>query len=153
MRYKQPISALVIIHTPDLQVLLIERADYASAWQSVTGSREGDETLLQTAAREALEETGIDAEQYILRDWHYSSEYEIYSKWQHRYPPGTTHNTEHVFSIEVPEPVAVTLNPREHVRFIWRDWQAAAEQVFSPSNAEAIRMLPDMQDRWRHTTH
>ena len=40
MAYKTPVSALVVIHTPDLQVLLLERADRKNFWQSVTGSIE-----------------------------------------------------------------------------------------------------------------
>lgn len=143
MAYKQPTSVLVVIHTPDLKVLLLERTDFTDAWQSVTGSRENDETLIATAAREVGEETGIDARHYTLRDWQHSSEFEIYERWRHRYAPGITSNTEHVFSLEVPEEIAVTLAEREHRRFRWLDWHIAAEMVFSPSNAEAIRMLPE----------
>jgi NUDIX domain-containing protein len=51
-KFKIPISVLVVIHTPDLQVLLLERADHPGFWQSVTGSQDEGETLRQTAARE-----------------------------------------------------------------------------------------------------
>ncbi|MBE9609691.1 dihydroneopterin triphosphate diphosphatase [Chitinilyticum piscinae] len=142
MNYKQPISVLVVVHTPDLQVLLLERTDFTEAWQSVTGGRDGDESLWQTACREVLEETGLRAEQGVLRDWQYCSDFEIYELWRHRYAPGVTTNTEHVFSLEIPEAQAVSLSAREHRRFRWVPWQQAAEMVFSPSNAEAIRMLP-----------
>ena len=115
MPHKIPISTLVLVATPDLDVLLIERADAAGYWQSVTGSQEPGETLRETANRELLEETGIDAAAYGgLADWKLSNVYEIYPRWRHRYAPGTTHNTEHVFALEVPEPVAVRLDPREH---------------------------------------
>lgn len=143
MNYKQPISVLVIVHTPDMKVLLLERADYPDAWQSVTGSREGSETMIETARREVLEETGLDARQYIMRDWTFSSDFEIYERWRHRYAPGVTTNTEHVFSLEVPDFVEIALSEREHRRYRWLDWNIAAEMVFSPSNAEAIRMLPE----------
>lgn len=143
MAYKQPVSVLVIVHTPDLKVLLMERTDFPDAWQSVTGSREDDERMIETACRELLEETGLDAQQHILRDWDYCSDFEIYERWRHRYAPGVTTNTEHVFSLEVPETLAVTLAEREHSRYRWLDWHVAAEMVFSPSNAEAIRMLPE----------
>ncbi|SFN23929.1 dATP pyrophosphohydrolase [Formivibrio citricus] len=143
MPYKQPVSVLVLIHTPDLKVLLLERVDFPNAWQSVTGSREGDEPLAQTARREVSEETGLPAQDYPLRDWEYCSDFEIFDIWRHRYAPGVTINTEHVFSLEVPEPLAVTLSEREHRRYKWADWSVAAEMVFSPSNAEAIRKLPE----------
>ena len=136
---KQPVSVLVVIHTPDLQILLIERADRPGYWQSVTGSREGDESLPDTARREVQEETGIDAAN--LHDWQQQNVYEIYPHWRHRYAPGVTHNTEHVFSLELPAPQPVQLAAGEHLAWQWLPWQQAAELVFSPSNAEAIKKL------------
>ncbi len=145
MPHKIPESVLVVIHTTDLQVLLIERADKAGFWQSVTGSLDAaDEPLIQTATRELFEETGIvvDGADIVLRDWHMSNVYEIYPVWRHRYAPGITHNTEHVFSVCVPRDVAVTLSPREHLNFEWLPWLEAADRCFSSSNAEAILQLP-----------
>ena len=142
MKYKQPVSVLVLVYTPDLTVLLIERADFPDHWQSVTGSREPGEALLATAARELLEETGIDAHACgTLTDWDMSNVYEIYPKWRHRYSPGTTHNTEHVFALEIPAPNPVTLNPREHLRAAWLPWREAAAKCFSWSNRAAIEAL------------
>jgi dATP pyrophosphohydrolase len=144
LAYKIPVSVLVVIHTADLQVLLIERADRAGFWQSVTGSVDAvDEPLENTAVREVGEETGIDARLYPLRNWYKQNQFEIFSRWSGRYAPGTTHNTEHVFSLEVPAPLPVTLAPREHTQSIWLPWQAAAEKCFSWSNAAAIRELPE----------
>jgi dATP pyrophosphohydrolase len=140
--YKIPVSVLVVVHTPDLQVLLLERADRPGFWQSVTGSQDEGETLRQTAVRELHEETGLDAAQYDLRDWQKQNRYEIYLRWRSRYAPGVTHNTEHVFGLTVPAPLPVTLAPREHLRYEWLPWRAAADKVFSWSNAEAIRDLP-----------
>ena len=142
LKYKQPVSVLVLVYTTDLTVLLIERADFPDHWQSVTGSHEPGETLLETAARELREETGIDARaRGALIDWGMSNVYEIFPKWRHRYPPGTTHNTEHVFGLEVPAPVPVILSPREHLNFAWLPWRAAAAKCFSWSNRAAIEAL------------
>ena len=140
--HKRPVSVLVVIHTQDGQVLLIERADAPGFWQSVTGSQDPGETLEQTAIREVREETGLDATAFELAPWGLSTRYEIYARWRHRYAPGVTHNTEHVFGLKLPAPQPVTLAPREHVRYAWLPWQEAAERCFSPSNAEAIRQLP-----------
>jgi dATP pyrophosphohydrolase len=140
--HKIPVSVLVVVHTPDLQVLLLERADHPGFWQSVTGSQDEGETLAQTAARELREETGLDAARYGLSDWRKQNQYEIYQRWRHRYAPGVTHNTEHVFSLLVPQPLPVTLAPREHLRYEWLAWREAADKAFSWSNAEAIRGLP-----------
>ena len=143
MGNKIPISTLVLVHTRALDVLLIERADFAGHWQSVTGSQEHGETLVETATRELLEETGLDASLYGgVRDWDLTNVYEIFPQWRHRYPPGTTHNTEHVFSLEVPAPVAVMLAPGEHVSYEWLPWREAAARCFSWSNRDAILLLP-----------
>ncbi|WBY03406.1 dihydroneopterin triphosphate diphosphatase [Ramlibacter tataouinensis] len=141
--FKIPRSVLVVIHTPALEVLLINRADAPGFWQSVTGSRAtDDEPLEQTAVREVFEETGIDARAGVLRDWGLENVYEIYPRWRHRYAPGVTHNTEHVFGLQVPAGTEVRLEPREHTAFRWLSWREAADACFSPSNAEAILLLP-----------
>ena len=141
-QYKIPVSVLVVVYTPALEVLLLERADRPGFWQSITGSQDAGETLEQTALREIEEETGLDAMRYSLTDWRKQNQYEIYPRWRHRYAPGVTRNTEHAFGLQLPAPLAVTLAPREHLRYEWLDWQAAADKVFSWSNAEAIRELP-----------
>lgn len=141
--FKIPESVLVVIHTPQLEVLLIERADQPGFWQSVTGSMDTlEEPLALTAAREVLEETGISARPEDFRDWALANVYEIYPVWRHRYAPGVTHNTEHVFSLCVPPGTAVTLSPREHSAWQWLPYREAADRCFSPSNAEAVLMLP-----------
>ena len=142
MAYKIPISVLVVVYTPELEVLLLERADRPGFWQSVTGSQDEGETLRATAVRELREETGLDADRYELADWHSQNRYEIYRRWRSRYAPGVTHNTEHVFGLRVPQRLEIALQPREHLRHEWLPWQGAAEKVFSWSNAKAIRELP-----------
>ena len=142
-RFKIPESVLVVIHTPQREVLLLERADHPDFWQSVTGSRDTpDEALSQTARREVLEETGQTGEEGQWRNWGFSNVYEIYPAWRHRYASGVTHNTEHVFGLCLPQCRTPTLDPREHTSWQWLGWREAADRCFSPSNAEAILMLP-----------
>ncbi|PUA16249.1 dihydroneopterin triphosphate diphosphatase [Glaciimonas sp. PCH181] len=146
--HKIPESVLVVIHTVDLQVLMIARADNPDFWQSVTGSKDyADEPLIQTAMREVAEETGIIvADDQVplshLRDWQLSNVYDIYPMWRHRYAPGVTKNTEYVFSLQVPADINIVLAPREHVDYRWLPHREAADLCFSPSNAEAILQLP-----------
>ncbi len=141
--YKRPVSVLVVIHTPDLQILLLERAAHPGYWQSVTGSQEADEELRQTALREVGEETGIIIDGESLHDWQLSNRYEIFVEWRQRYAPGVTHNLEHVFSLCLPQVVPVTLAAGEHRAYSWLPWQQAAAQCFSWSNRDAILMLPE----------
>lgn len=146
--HKIPQSVLVVIHSPGLEVLLIERAKQPGFWQSVTGSKDHlDEDWTLTAIREVAEETGIvvgspRVPASALRDWAIENVYEIYPIWRHRYAPGVTHNTERVFGLQVPRDTPITLAPREHTQHAWLPWQEAADRCFSPSNAEAILMLP-----------
>ena len=141
--FKIPESVLVVIYTPQQDVLLIERTDNPGFWQSVTGSRDNlDEDFHFTAQREVFEETGITANVSQFMNWSVSNIYEIYPVWRIRYAPGVTHNTEHVFSLCVPAGTAVKLSPREHTAHQWLPFRAAADLCFSPSNAEAVLMLP-----------
>jgi dATP pyrophosphohydrolase len=146
--YKIPLSVLVVIYTPALDVLLIKRADAQDFWQSVTGSKNcAEEDFRQTAAREVVEETGIDCAPGAplaagLHDWGLENVYDIYPRWQHRYAPGITRNVEHVFGLLVPPATPVVLSRREHTASQWLPWRAAADRCFSPSNAEAILLLP-----------
>lgn len=160
--YKIPQSVLVIIHTAELQVLLMRRADSPSGlpteplshaiahestafWQCVTGSKDSEqEPFAETAVREVQEETGIDARSAscVLRDWELENVYDIYPQWRHRYAPGVTRNVEHVFGLRVAADTPVCLNPREHTEYVWLPWRVAADRCFSPSNAEACLLLP-----------
>jgi dATP pyrophosphohydrolase len=149
--HKIPQSVLVVIHTPDLDVLLIERAKQPGFWQSVTGSKDTeDEAWRTTAIREVREETGIlvgspHIPDVALTDWAIENVYEIYPVWRHRYAPGVTHNLERVFGLCVPAGTPVTLAPREHTAYAWLPLREAADRCFSPSNAEAILQLSTMR--------
>ena len=143
MKFKIPISVLIVVYAPDLRVLLLERADRPGFWQSVTGSQEPGETLEQTAIRELAEETGLDARCYGLVDWHMSNRFEIYKHWSGRYAPGTTHNTEHVFGLRVPDTLPIRIAPREHLGYQWLSREEAVDKVFSWTNAAALRALPE----------
>ncbi len=150
MPYKIPRSVLVVVHTPDLLVLLLERAPWPDYWQSVTGSlAHADEPLAETAVREVREETGIDASAAALADWGIENRYAIYLEWRWKYAPGVTHNVEHVFGLTVPAPCPITLAPAEHSRSVWLPWREAAAKCFSWSNRDAILMLPGRPARER----
>ena len=138
---KRPVSVMVLVHTPSLDVLILERAAHPGYWQSVTGSQEDDEPLTGTALRELQEETGIAAAANDLCNWHLSNRYEIFAEWRHRYPAGVTHNVEHVFSLCLPQTVLVAVAPDEHLRYRWLPWRDAAAACFSWTNRDAILML------------
>jgi dATP pyrophosphohydrolase len=142
MNYKLPVSVLVLVHTADREVLLLERALRPGYWQSVTGSLDApDEPLEHAAARELREETGIEAAAGRLTRWNVVYTFEIYQQWRHRFAPGVIHNVEQVFALELAARAAVTIAPQEHVAFTWLPWREAAARCFSWSNRDAIVML------------
>ncbi len=144
MTFKLPVSVLVVIHTADLRVLLLERALRSGFWQSVTGSLDWPEESLElAAAREVREETGIEAASGRLERWNVAYTFEIYGQWRHRFAPGVTHNTEHVFGLQLANALPVRLARDEHVAFAWLPWREAAAKCFSWSNRDAIRLLAE----------
>ena len=143
---KNPVSVLVLIHTPALEVLLLERATRPGFWQSVTGSQEAAEDLRDTARREVREETGIVAAAKQISDWRLENRYEIFAEWRHRYPEGVTHNQEHVYSLCVPRDTPIIVAPLEHLGHLWLPWREAADKVFSWTNRDAILLLPLRQE-------
>jgi dATP pyrophosphohydrolase len=146
MAFKLPESVLVVVHTPALEVLLLERAANPGFWQSVTGSREPEDAdLTATARRELREETGLSTGS--LTDWQVTNRYEIWPQWRKRYAPEVTHNTEHVFGFLVPQITVATLDPGEHTAQLWLPWREAMDKVFSPSNRDAIGQLAERSSR------
>ena len=142
MTPKLPVSVLVVVHTAGREALLLERAARPGFWQSVTGSLEhADEPQAEAARRELLEETGIEAQLADLKRWDLAYSFEIFAQWRDRFVPGTTHNTEHVFSLELPARLPVRLAPAEHTASLWLPLQEAAVKCFSWSNRDAIRIL------------
>ncbi len=143
--FKIPRSVLVVIHTPHLQVALLERLGKPGFWQSVTGSQQDEESLEETARREVAEETGLDTRLGTLVNWRLRNEYQIFPDWRWRYAPGVTRNTEHVFSLQVDVVRDIVISPREHSACLWSDYREAASRCFSWSNRDALRLLPKMR--------
>ena len=142
-QFKIPRSVLVVIYTADLLVLMLERAGWPGFCQSVTGSIDHEnEPLIETAAREVHEETGIDTAQYRLTDWGIENSFEIFKPYRSRYADGVAHNLEHIFGLELPAIVPVRLEPAEHLRYEWLPWKEAAERTPSWTNRDAILLLP-----------
>ncbi|MDQ0628694.1 8-oxo-dGTP pyrophosphatase MutT (NUDIX family) [Pantoea agglomerans] len=90
MGYKHPVSVLVVISARDTgRVLMLQRRDDPTFWQSVTGSLEAGESPLATACREVNEEIGIDvlAERLEVEDCQRQIDFEIFPHFRHRYAP------------------------------------------------------------------
>ncbi len=138
MHYKRPESVLVLIYTKTSEILLMQRSDVPDFWQSVTGSLQEGETPIVAAQREVWEETGIQVTDDKLRDCQYSNRFLIIPPWRARYAPEITHNTEYAFSLLLPAPQPIQLNPSEHCDYRWLPWPEALELASSCTNREAI---------------
>ena len=58
--------------------------------------------------------------------------------WRHKYEDGVTHNTEHVFLLELEEKIDIVIDKSEHLQYEWLSRVKAAEKVFSHTNRQAI---------------
>lgn len=136
---KRPESVLVIIATVKEEVLLLQRRDDPTFWQSVTGSMQLDEKQpIITAWRELAEETGFTEHDGNLQDCHYKEWFDIYPERQYRYAPGVTRNLEHVFCFKMPVKKIPILS-QEHFTFVWLAKDQALTKVRSDSNRNAIK--------------
>jgi len=133
---KIPISVLIIVYTKNKNILLLNKKGKDSMWQSITGSLQINEKPLDAAKRELFEETGIVSNNII--DCKKEHIFEIYEMWRHKYDDGITHNTEHVFKLELDDIIDIKLDSDEHDSFEWATRVKAAEKVFSHTNRQAI---------------
>ncbi len=134
--FRRPESVLIVVHTPSLDCLLLERVEPRGFWQSVTGTLRWAETPEECAARELAEETGLAP--VGLRDAHVQRSFPILPAWRSRYAPGVDSNVEHRWYLEVPEVRPVQVEPTEHVAYLWLPVEAAIERVASWTNREAL---------------
>ena len=144
MSLKRPESVLVIIYDQHHRVLVMQRDDDASFWQSVTGTIEIEEQPIQTAYREVAEETGfiLDPLQMPIQNCHQINQFAIRKQWLHRYPPNTQFNFEHVFCVQVDSTQPVVLT--EHTACLGLSKTAAINKVWSETNALAIeKFVPE----------
>ena len=133
---KIPISVLIVVYTKNKNILLLNKKGKDSMWQSITGSLQINEKPLDAAKRELFEETGIVSNNII--DCKKEHIFEIYEMWRHKYEDGITHNTEHVFKLELDDIIDIKLDSDEHDSFEWVTRVKAAEKVFSHTNRQAI---------------
>ena len=133
---KIPISVLVIIYTKNKDILLLKKNNDKDMWQSVTGSLNENEKPIDAAKREVFEETGLTSDKILDCNKQYF--FEIYEMWRHKYEDGVTHNTEHVFLLELEEKIDIVIDKSEHLQYEWLSRVKAAEKVFSHTNRQAI---------------
>ncbi|MGY4677359.1 dihydroneopterin triphosphate diphosphatase [Pasteurella sp. P03HT] len=137
--YKNPNSVLVVVFCEkSKRVLMLQRRDDPTFWQSITGSLEQNESPMQAAIREVKEEIGIDviADALTIFDCHERIEFEIFAHFRYKYAPGVTHCMEHWFLLALPEESEPVLT--EHIAFQWLPVKDAVELTKSWNNRALI---------------
>ena len=140
LKYKNNQSVLVVIYAKSTnRVLMLQRQDDSTFWQSVTGTLEANETPRETAIREVGEEVRLKIEESstALFDCKESIEFEIFPHFRYKYAPNITHCKEHWFLCEVEKEFIPVLS--EHLDFCWVSAKKAVEMTKSQNNAEAIK--------------
>jgi len=139
--FKRPESILVVIHTLTDEALMLHRVAPSRFWQSVTGSLEAGEAPIDAVIREIAEETGLQVAPAQVHDWQLENRFAIPPRWAQRYAPGTTANTEHVFSLCLDAPCPVTIDADEHDEMRWMPIDEAVGLAWSWTNRDVLRLV------------
>ena len=140
LKYKNNQSVLVVIYAKSSnRVLMLQRQDDSTFWQSVTGTLEANETPRATAIREVWEEVGLKIEENstALFDCKESIEFEIFPHFRYKYAPNVTHCREYWFLLAMEQEFELVLS--EHLAYQWVSPEKAIQMTKSSNNAEAIR--------------
>ena len=140
LQYKNNQSVLVVIYAESThRVLMLQRQDDSTFWQSVTGTLEANETPRTTAIREVGEEVGLKIEESstALFDCKESIEFEIFPHFRYKYAPNVTQCHEHWFLLAIEQEFEPILS--EHLAYQWVSPEQAIQMTKSSNNAEAIR--------------
>ena len=140
LKYKNNQSVLVVIYAKSSnRVLMLQRQDDSTFWQSVTGTLEANETPRATAIREVWEEVGLKIEENSTAffDCKESIEFEIFPHFRYKYAPNVTHCREYWFLLAMEQEFEPVLS--EHLAYQWVSPEKAIQMTKSSNNAEAIR--------------
>lgn len=136
-KYKNNESVLVVVFIKSSkEVLLLQRNDDATFWQSVSGSLEFNELPIEAAVREVYEELGLKIQSSSLIDCKKQLTFDIFEQFLYKFAPGVTQCLEHWFLLALDEKPNITLT--EHSAYKWVDALAAQEITKSWNNALAI---------------
>jgi len=112
-----------------------------SFWQGITGAAEGDETPIQAARRELLEETHITTDK--LEPTNYSYRIPMQPEWKEQYYPGTEWTEEYVFTAILTSRQTPKLS-LEHNDWKWCHVDEAIHMLRYADNVEGLRRCNDL---------
>lgn len=120
------------------EVLLLKRSDLG-VWQGVAGGGEGDETPMETAIRETLEETGVLASDIVDLD---SAEMlsVLDVAGYYRWGESVDFIPEYAFCADVPVDTSIKISS-EHTEYRWCSPEEALDMLEWESNKRAIVLV------------
>lgn len=138
-QYRLPIQVLVYCFRRkpgSIEYLMLRRtAKYGGFWQGVTGAPEGEESVLQGAARELREETQLSPLDLYHIDFSYR--YPVEDEWKWAYRSDVKHINEQVFLAEVGADADPVLS-FEHDSYEWTGFDRAMSLLKWPNNRSAL---------------
>jgi lipoyl(octanoyl) transferase len=131
-----PYEVFVLVRRGEEFLVLHRSPKQGAYWHCVAGGLEPGETSAEAAARELLEETGLDVPLVDLdRRYEYALE-----GWEPRYEPGAGRITVECFLAEAPRGWEPNLD-REHDDYRWCRVEKAVELLFWPEPRELLQEI------------
>jgi len=148
LRVPRQVLVYLFRRRAELEFLLLRRTErHGGFWQGVTGAPEWEESDVEGAVREVLEETGfVVADRIAAADVRYEILRESYSdrvEWERLYGPNVPVVPEEVYVAEVLLAIDPTLAPNEHDDFRWCTLEEALELLKWDTNREALVVAHD----------
>ncbi len=110
-----------------------------SFWQAVTGGVEDDEKYFTAAMRELKEETGFEAISLEMID--YSYVFPVGEEMRKIYDKPVDYITEIVFLARIGNNENPVIDPVEHDKWKWCDYESAMKLLYWPGNKESLKRI------------
>jgi dATP pyrophosphohydrolase len=108
-------------------------------WQGVTGAPENNETIIEGAKRELIEETGFRSVNLIQTDVSYIIP--MQDKWKDIYPEDTSEIPEYLFIAIIHQSGNPKIDPIEHDEWKWCSYRKAMSLLSWDDNKKALKYV------------
>lgn len=130
------------------EYLLLHRIlDRMSFWQAVTGGVEDSEDYFTAAIRELKEETRFEPISLEMID--YSYVFPVQEEMRKIYPNPVDFITEIVFLARIGDDKNPVLDPKEHDKWKWCNYESAVNMLYWPGNKDSLKHIKAyLQDKY-----
>lgn len=128
----------VLVHDGERILLLHRKPERGNFWQPITGSIEEDESTLDAARRELMEETGHAGEPL---DLHLAQSFMIESQFLSAKYPAPVIASEIGYHAALDAQLPIRIDPHEHDAYGWFTFAEAFEKIRWTDDREALERL------------